>query len=220
MNTDHILSNDEYKLFFLKAIMLGINYGRSDNVEYYANNIQNEINSMTLKIKSKNENNQKSNVELHHNATTTEDDLSDIKKEYFNIKRYDDNIKSFENSKGYILSLIQRLSENNYSSNYSKISLLKNNLNSTLQEIEKNKLLLQKYKDSLNPHVVSRINKYMEKHNANTETTPTVQMQFQQQTNHTNQVNTLLPSNQHIQNSENLVGELQSTLDKLSNLFT
>ncbi len=218
MNTDHILSNDEYKLFFLKAIMLGINYGRSDNVEYYANNIQNEINSITLKIKSKNENNQKLNVESHNNAITTEDDLSDIKKEYFNIKRYDDNIKSFENSKGYILSLIQRLSENNYSSNYSKISLLKNNLNSTLQEIEKNKLLLQKYKDSLNPHVVSRINKYMEKHNANTETTPTVQMQFQQ--NQVNQPNTLLPSNQQNQNSENLVGELQSTLDKLSNLFT
>ncbi len=217
MNTDHILSNDEYKLFFLKAIMLGINYGRSDNVEYYANNIQNEINSMTLKVKNKNE-----NIVSHHNVTTTEDDLSDIKKEYFNIKRYDDNIKSFENSKGYILSLIQRLSENNYSSNYSKISLLKNNLNSTLQEIEKNKLLLQKYKDSLNPHIVSRINKYMEKYNANanTETTPTVQMQFQQQSNQTNQVNTLLPSNQHNQNSENLVGELQSTLDKLSNLFT
>ena len=40
---DNILNNDEQKIIFLKAILLGINYGQSDNVKYYINNIENEI---------------------------------------------------------------------------------------------------------------------------------------------------------------------------------
>ena len=49
MNVENILNNDDYKLFFLKAILLGINYGKSSNVNYYIDNIEKEVNKINDK---------------------------------------------------------------------------------------------------------------------------------------------------------------------------
>jgi len=43
MNIENILNNNEYKILFLKAVILGINYGKSNNSDYYLDNIEKEI---------------------------------------------------------------------------------------------------------------------------------------------------------------------------------
>jgi hypothetical protein len=43
MNLESIIENNEQKIIFLKAIILGINYGKSDNADIYRHNILNEI---------------------------------------------------------------------------------------------------------------------------------------------------------------------------------
>ena len=50
---ENILNNNDYKLIFLKAILLGINYGKSNNVNYYIQSIESEINNINV-LKSKN----------------------------------------------------------------------------------------------------------------------------------------------------------------------
>ena len=122
MNIENILNNDDYKLIFLKAILLGINYGKSNNITYYIDNIEKEIN--IINEKKINKNYIKNNI----------------------IEKNDNNILKLENQKNYIISLIQKLSLN-YSYNYSKINLLKNNLYLINNEIEKNKILLKKNKE-------------------------------------------------------------------------
>ena len=122
MNIENILNNDDYKLIFLKAILLGINYGKSNNITYYIDNIEKEIN--IINEKKINKNYIKNNI----------------------IEKNENTILKLENQKNYIISLIQKLSLN-YSYNYSKINLLKNNLYLINNEIEKNKILLKKNKE-------------------------------------------------------------------------
>lgn len=122
MNVENILNNDDYKLIFLKAILLGINYGKSNNITYYIDNIEKEINK--INDKKINKNSIKNNI----------------------IEKNENTILKLENQKNYIISLIQKLSLN-YGYNYSKINLLKNNLHLINIEIEKNKIVLKKNKE-------------------------------------------------------------------------
>jgi hypothetical protein len=43
MNVENILNNNELKTLFLKSLILGINYGKSDNANYYLENIVKEM---------------------------------------------------------------------------------------------------------------------------------------------------------------------------------
>lgn len=43
MNVETILNNNELKTLFLKSLILGINYGKSDNANYYLENIVKEM---------------------------------------------------------------------------------------------------------------------------------------------------------------------------------
>ena len=52
MSIEKIITNDEFKIVFLKAIILGINYGKKDESEKYKNSIENEILSATEKLHS------------------------------------------------------------------------------------------------------------------------------------------------------------------------
>ena len=124
MSIENILNNDEYKIIFLKAILLGINYGQSNNINYYKENIQNEI----LKI------NEKKNTIIIKNTNSACDKFENI-------------IASLEKQKNYTLNMINNLSNNNYGYNYSRINLLRSNLTLINKEIIKNKLLLKKNKD-------------------------------------------------------------------------
>ena len=124
---DNILNNNEHKLIFLKAILLGIGYGKSENVDFYIKNINNEINNITNSV---------NNPE---------------------IKKYDELIKKQENiiiqkeyQKNILISNIQKLSHNNYGYNHSRINLLKTNLHNLNIEIDKLKLNFFKNKEIKN----------------------------------------------------------------------
>ena len=143
MNVENILNNDDYKLFFLKAILLGINYGKSSNVNYYIDNIEKEVNKIN--------------------------DKKIIKKYVKNdiIEKNENTILKLENQKNYIISLIQKLSLN-YGYNYSKINLLRTNLHLINIEIEKNKIVLKKNKESYEKQEKEKIilkQKYEKKEN-------------------------------------------------------
>lgn len=122
MVIEKILNNDEYKLFFLKAILLGIDYGSSNNSDYYKRNIKNEIYKIT-----------------ENNLLSKNDNIF--------ITKQENNILNLDYQQKYTINLIQRLSANNYGYNYSKINILKNNLLIINKELEKNKFILKKYKD-------------------------------------------------------------------------
>ena len=119
MDIENILNNDEYKLIFLKAILLGINYGQSTNIEYYKENIQHEI----LKIRNK------QNIVIKTNNLAKNPTLD----------KFENIINKLDEQKNYTLNLINNLSSNNYGYNYSRINLLKTNLTLINKEIIKNK---------------------------------------------------------------------------------
>ena len=117
MNLENILNNNQNKLFFLKAILLGINYGKSKNYEEYIAIIEKEIKKINEK------------------------------KELKNMDKIENRLILLDNQKKYIISLIKQLGSQNYRFNYSKINLLRNNLIILEKEIEKNKLILKKNED-------------------------------------------------------------------------
>ena len=127
MNIQNIIDDDNHKLIFLKAILLGINYGKSNNSTYYIDTIQKEI----YNINEKNNINEKKKIN------------EKIEKNKKNDK-HENIILKLENQKKYILTLIQKLSTTNYAYNHSKINLLKSNLLIINHEIEKNKKLVKK----------------------------------------------------------------------------
>ena len=109
------------KVTFLKAVLLGIHYGRSDNSEYYKKSVEREINVIHQKSSEVEENIPVSNLYL---------------------KNIENKILNLENQKNYVISLIQKLSFN-YVINIHKINLLKKNLFFINKEIDKNKELLK-----------------------------------------------------------------------------
>ena len=131
MNLENVLNNDHNKLIFLKAIMLGINYGSSDKKNYYIENIESEIKKIVNKM-----NNVNNKID---NTLSSEKNILTQKTEQ--------KILFLENKKISILSLINQLSSNNYGFNYSRINLLKTNLTLLNAEIEKNKLIIKKNKE-------------------------------------------------------------------------
>lgn len=129
MSIENILNNDEYKLTFLKAILLGINYGQSNNIEYYKENIQHEI------------------FKIHEKKTAI-----NIKSKNSVCDKFENIITGLEQQKNYTLNSINNLS-NNYGYNYPKINLLKANLTLINREIIKNKLILKKNKDLIEKEI-------------------------------------------------------------------
>lgn len=124
MNLEEILKNKENKILFLKAILLGIKYGRLDEnqSQFYENNIENELHKLQ---------DEKKNIEINYIQ---------------NIDNYDKIVSNFtkknmelENFRSNIIKNINNLSYNNYNNNYVKINLLRNNLNNVNKEIEINR---------------------------------------------------------------------------------
>ena len=126
---DNILNNDEQKIIFLKAILLGINYGQSDNVKYYINNIENEITKWKSILQTP----------MDSSKLTSDKSPSPSPSLSPDIIKIENIILMLENQKKNTITYIQKLSSNNYGSNYSRINILKNNLTLLNQEILKNK---------------------------------------------------------------------------------
>jgi len=188
MNLENVLNNDHNKLIFLKAIMLGITYGSSDKKNYYIENIKNKIKKIVNKM---------------NNINNKVDNTSSSQKNILTQKT-EEKILFLENKKISILSLINQLSSNNYGFNYSRINLLKTNLTLLNAEIEKNKLIIKKYKEE-NANIID-------------------QKKIKPISNNIRKTNSLQSSQQSRQqnsqqNKENLVGELEKTLGSLSNMI-
>lgn len=182
MEFENVLNNDDYKIFFLKAILLGIKYGQSNNPEYYINSIQQEINRT---------NNKKINIISEKKVVKNS-----------NIEKIENTLLQLENQKNYTLSLINKLSSNNYGYNYSRINLLKSNLLLINKEIEKNKLILKKNKELLD-----------KKENLDNETKIQSKNIFKKM--YYDKPKPVILKEQ----KDNLVGELEKSLGNLSNLI-
>jgi hypothetical protein len=181
MNVETLINNDEYKIIFLKAILLGINYGKSDDNDFYTNNIKSEINKIYDKL---------NNPEIIR---------------YNNIiKKNESNIINLEYQKNNILSNIQKLSHSNYGSNHSKINLLRMTLQNIQLDIERLKFNIKKTKELKEKFKFEQKYQHIQ-NNIQNNTHQLIQNQNQQ--------------HKTSQQNNNLVGELERTLDNLSNLF-
>jgi hypothetical protein len=138
------------------------------------------------------------------------------------IKKNEYQIVNLEYQKGNILSNIQKLSHNNNGSNHSKINILKMTIQNIQNEIERLKNNIKKTKElkeklmkndnnfSLSSSIKLTNNHILQSNQQQPSQQQSYQQQlYQQQSNQ--QIN-------KIQNN-NLVGELEKTLDNLSNLF-
>jgi hypothetical protein len=202
MNIENILNNDEYKIFFLKAIILGINYGKSDNVNYYKENIEKEIEKINLKNK---EINITPKYEVNTLPNTSANTLANTS------AKYENNIINLENQKTHTLSMIQQLSMNNYSYNYSRINILKNNLLLINQEIEKNRYILKQKNNETKKNITTLKNNFVK---------PTIiQNNTISNVKNISSINHINPIKNKIEKEENLVGELEKTLGNLSKLL-
>ncbi len=149
MNLENVLNNDENKLIFLKAIMLGISYGSSDKKNYYIENIENEIKKIVDKINNVNN-------KINNNISYEKNNL---------LQKTEQKILFLENKRASLLALMNQLTSNNYGFNYSRITLLRTNLALLNAEIEKNKLIIKKNKEEYSEKKIKPIIKNIKKNN-------------------------------------------------------
>jgi len=229
MNLESVIENDEQKIIFLKAIILGINYGKTDNADVYRHNILNEIKKVNEKI---NVNKKILNNSLEKNKQPSllesnkfQDDLSPGKDTKITESIYDSNILNLENQKSYTINLINNLTASNYQYNYSKINLLKTNLINIDKEIQKNKINILKDKEKNNikstlPLTHEKFLKMMNKReNLKTEHIENkITKSIEEKENNVE----LLSEEYNLKSNENknLSGELEKTLSSLTSLLS
>jgi hypothetical protein len=117
MKIEDIIINSENKIYFLKAILLGIKYGKMENCDFYEKSILNEIK------KSKNSDSKYTNNLI--NKIDNKINLSKL------LKKKND----LENLRNNIIKNINNLSYNNFNTNYVKINVLRNHLFTINQEL-------------------------------------------------------------------------------------
>ena len=118
MKIEDIIENNKHRILFLKAILLGIKYGKMNNNQYYEQSIINEI----QKIKNSDinyTNNLINNIDNKINKGKLLKDISDL-----------------ENIRTNIIKNINNLSYNNYNNNVVKINYLRNQLISLNKELD------------------------------------------------------------------------------------
>ena len=117
MKIEDIIINSENKIYFLKAILLGIKYGKMDNCDFYEKSILNEIK------KSK-----KSDSKYTHDLINKIDNKINLSKL---LKKKND----LENLRNNVIKNINNLSYNNFNTNFVKINVLRNHLFTINQEL-------------------------------------------------------------------------------------
>jgi hypothetical protein len=209
MNLHNILDNDENKLIFLKAIMLGINYGKSDRYEYYIENIEREINKilnnkiLERKIDERKIDERKIDErKISERVNKIEEKITEIDSNNTILEKNEKNILLLESQKKYILSLIQKLSLSHYGYNYSRINLLKGNLVYLNNEIEKKRILIKKYNDEKKKNIIKDSSKNLYNKNI-----------------YYNNENYYAKKQVIPEKKENLINELERTLGGLSSLL-
>ncbi len=138
-----ILKEKSNRLFFLKAILLGIQYGESDKASFHKKTIQSEIDKLENPSLSSSI---QSNIHQPHIPQ---------EKTEFTIKKYEDILHILDVRRVNILSQITNLSSTSYSkmltfqqnqANQQRMNQLKMQFMVTNKEIEKFTLLLQSVK--------------------------------------------------------------------------
>ena len=132
MKIDDILDKNQNKIIFLKAILLGIKYGKMDSSDFYEKSILNEI----QKEKNKDE-----------NYTSQLLNQMDSK---INQSKIIKNIQDLENLRSNVIKNLNNLSYNNYNNNIVKINYLRNNLVSINQELKNLNIKLENIHTSQN----------------------------------------------------------------------
>ena len=130
MKIDEILEKNQNKIVFLKAILLGIKYGKMENCDFYEKSILNEI----QKEKNKDE-----------NYTSQLLNQMDSK---INQSKILKNIQDLENLRSNVIKNLNNLSYNNYNNNIVKINYLRNNLLSINHELKNLNTELEKIQQS------------------------------------------------------------------------
>ena len=118
MKIENLIENNQHKILFLKAILLGIKYGRMENNEYYEQSIINEIQKIV--------NNDEKYTDNLVNKIDTKINKGKILK----------NINDLENLRNNIIKNINNLSYNNYNNNYVRINYLRVHLLSLNKELD------------------------------------------------------------------------------------
>ena len=118
MKLENIIENNQHKIIFLKAILLGIKYGKTENNEYYEQSIINEIQKIV------------------NNDSKYTDNLVNKIDTKINKGKIIKNISDLENFRNNIIKNINNLSYNNYNNNYVKINYLRVQLVSINKEID------------------------------------------------------------------------------------
>ena len=138
--------------------------------------------------------------------------------------KYNNILKNLENQKQYTINLIQSLSAHHYGYNYSKINLLKTNLQFINNEIDKHKNLFKKELDQQNivlntetkDRVITKINNYTNLNKFNNSDQNKIN-RISPAINFSSK-NTNIIKNSGTKNN-NLEKELEYTLDNLSKLL-
>jgi len=156
-NINNVLNDSHSKIFFLKAILLGINYGHDKNSEFYKKTIENEITNYNKIITNDN------NIITNDNIIKRKDiyKKDTIQSPGNEIIQYHNKLLHLNNEKKYIMSYILSLSKN-YALNNSKINILKNSLLYLNKSIDKTIKLLKNYnnKRKYNKDVYNKHNQY------------------------------------------------------------
>ena len=118
MKIENLIENNQHKILFLKAILLGIKYGRMENNEYYEQSIIKEIQKIV-------KNDEKYTDNLVNKIDTK-----------INKGKILKNISDLENLRNNIIKNINNLSYNNYNNNYVRINYLRVHLMSLNRELE------------------------------------------------------------------------------------
>ena len=118
MKIEDIIENNKQKILFLKAILLGIKYGRMNNNKFYEQSIINEI----QKVKN-------SDINYTNNLINNIDNK-------INKGKIIKNINDLENLRTNIIKNINNLSYNNYNNNFVKINYLRTQLFSLNKELD------------------------------------------------------------------------------------
>jgi len=118
MKIENIMENNQHKILFLKAILLGIKYGKMSNSEYYEKSILNEI-QKTVNYDEKYTDNLVNKIDTKINKGKI-------------IK----NINDLENLRNNLIKNINNLSYNNYNNNYVKINYLRVQLSTINKELD------------------------------------------------------------------------------------
>ena len=118
MKIENIIENNQHKILFLKAILLGIKYGKMNNNEYYEQSIINEIQKI-----------------VNDDPKYTDNLVNKIDNK-INKGKIIKNMNDLENLRTNIIKNINNLSYNNYNNNYVKINYLRVQLINLNKELD------------------------------------------------------------------------------------